>query len=494
MAHMDGGILVIHDTAHGLTQLEAFEVEGCGYQAFLWEAKARSILVVAVYLKTNESIQGATNAQNLARILALLDASTRQFILVGDWNNHPEQFQGTVLSSKFHWQILAPDATLLNGNTVDYAIIQQTLAACTSMTTEWAVPWRPHCLLTYALQLGDDFRLYHQLRSFPPLPNVPDIGFRAWSTYVSQVEQLQLYESSPNTGAQSLADWASITEQYLLQQHPWAPQGRASNLITQHLPLVAAKAGGIWKKGKAAFWEQIQARLNLIQNQPAKAPGAILGLNKALQRVQHHWLGDQTWGQFLDTHNHWVQYRDERTFELLQETVQHQLEAAQQQSRDETSLQYAEWIKQGEAKGLKGLFRSLKASEMSWQRPYRTIPMADRMRHRMNDWHQLWKPTSDNQPMTRLPLQDQAKRQASELPALTFEQLGKTLKHLPDKACGPDAITTQLLRTAPKQAIQPLLGILQTMEAKAELPTQLTMSLVVMLAKNEKVERPITRL
>ena len=58
---------------------------------------------------------------------------------------------------------------------------------------------------------------------------------------------------------------------------------------------------------------------------------------------------------------------------------------------------------------------------------------------------------------------------------------------------GPDAITTQLLRTAPKQALQPLLvGILQATEAKAELPTQLTMSLVVMLAKNEKVERPIT--
>ena len=116
--------------------------------------------------------------------------------------------------------------------------------------------------------------------------------------------------------------------------------------------------------------------------------------------------------------------------------------------------------------------------------------MADRMRHRMHDWHKLWKPTSDNQPMTRLPLQDQAKRQAGELPALTFEQLGKTLKHLPDKACGPDAITTQLLRTAPKQAIQPLLGILQTMEAKAELPTQLTMSLVVMLAKTREWKGP----
>ena len=90
---------------------------------------------------------------------------------------------------------------MLNGNTVDYAIIEEKLAACTSMTTEWAIPWRPHCLVTYALELEDDFRKYHQLRTFPPLPNILDIGFRAWSTYVTQVEDLVLYESPPNEGA-----------------------------------------------------------------------------------------------------------------------------------------------------------------------------------------------------------------------------------------------------------------------------------------------------
>ena len=94
-----GGILIVHDTAHGLTQLESYDIAGCGYQAFLWEAKARSIMVVAVYFKTNETIQGTTNSQILARILALLQATNRQFILVGDWNNHPEHFQSTVLSS-----------------------------------------------------------------------------------------------------------------------------------------------------------------------------------------------------------------------------------------------------------------------------------------------------------------------------------------------------------------------------------------------------------
>lgn len=78
----------------------------------------------------------------------------------------------------------------------------------------------------------------------------------------------------------------------------------------------------------------------------------------------------------------------------MQHTIQHQLTQALEQSRTEGQLQYAAWIRQGEAKGLRGLFRNLKASELAWQRPYRNVPMADRMRHRLHDWHQLWRTTS----------------------------------------------------------------------------------------------------
>ena len=180
-----GGILVLHANHHGVTQLENYHIEGCGFQAFLWEAKARSILVVAVYFKTNETIQGPTNSQLLGRLLALVEASNRQYILLGDWNGHPNQFQGT---------------------------------------------------------------------------------------------------------------------------------------------------------------------------------------------------------RFLDTAQHWDKRRDPRTMELMQHTSHHQLTQAQEQSRTETQLRYAAWIRQGEAKGLRGLFSNLKASELSWQRPYRHIPVADRMRHRLHDW------------------------------------------------------------------------------------------------------------
>ena len=146
------------------------------------------------------------------------------------------------------------------------------------MTADWAVHIASSPMPWNWMPTSD---IHEQLRSFPPLPNIPDIGFRAWSTYVSQVDDIQLYEAAPNGAARGLADWVSITEQYLLQQHPWAPQGRAYNLAAQ--PLVPAKAGAMWKKGKPAYWEQLQARLNIIQHQPqpwfgqstAKCPAAL---------------------------------------------------------------------------------------------------------------------------------------------------------------------------------------------------------------------------
>lgn len=112
---------------------------------------------------------------------------------------------------------------------------------------------------------------------------------------------------------------------------------------------------------------------------------------------------------------HWQQHKDPRTLELMTHTIQHQLEAAQAQSRDETHLQYTKWIQQGEAKGLKGLFRPLKASELSWQRPCRDIPVADRMRHRLHTWQELWRPTEDNQVMNRPSIQSEAKAQIKKL-------------------------------------------------------------------------------
>ena len=147
---------------------------------------------------------------------------------------------------------------------------------------------------------------------------------------------------------------------------------------------------------------------------------------------------------------------------------------------------------EGYQKGLKGLFRSLKSSELAWERPYRMTPMPQRMDQRLADWGGLWKIRQDNTPSPRPSLQQAAQQQASTLAPLTQGMLQRVLKALPDRASGPDAVSTQMLKSIPPLALTPLLQLLQTMENTAELPTQLQMHLVVMLPKNQKLARPVT--
>ena len=118
--------------------------------------------------------------------------------------------------------------------------------------------------------------------------------------------------------------------------------------------------------------------------------------------------------------------------------------------------------------------------------------MPQRMDHRLRDWGALWNIRQDNDPHPRPSLQQEAMAQAQQLEPLTAGQLHRVLKALPDKASGPDAVSTQLLRSIPPSALGPLLQLYQQMESSAELPTQQQMHLVVMLPKNTKMERPIT--
>lgn len=143
-----GGILVLADPSCGLTPLEAHTTQGCGFQAFLWQATERTILVAGLYLRTNESLHSDTNASIVARLLSLLQATTHPFVIIGDWQNQPSSISSTVLPAKFNFGILAPDHSVLSGNVIDFSILHNSLAGSTSLTTDWAIPWRPRALLT----------------------------------------------------------------------------------------------------------------------------------------------------------------------------------------------------------------------------------------------------------------------------------------------------------------------------------------------------------
>ena len=488
-----GGIMVIADPACGLTPFQSYTNKGCGYQSFLWQATETTILVVGLYLRTGETFQSDINSDILAPLLSLLTQTTHPYVLIGDWQNPPSALASTVLSSKFHFGILAPDHSVLSGNTIDYAVLHNSLAGTTSLQAHWAVPWRPHALLQLTFDIEAATMEYRQMPYFPPMPKVPDIDFRPWTTYQSQANSLDLYGIPPNEAAQAWADWLSKTEQYLLQENPWAAQGRGHHLQAVTKPLMLQPKGHTWRKGRPAFWDQIKAVFHLaLQTPPDFHSGPIRGFHQRLLKVPQQWIGAPTWSQFLDTRHHWIRYRDPHAADLILQTMTHQLQEAQQHAQEESTLQYRQWLQEGHQKGLRGLFRSLKSSELAWERPYRMTPMPQRMNQRLADWGGLWKIRQDNDPAPRPDLKLQAQRQAQTLAPITPGQLQRALKAMPERASGPDAVSVQMLKATPPLALTPLLQLLHQMERMAELPTQLQMHLVVMLPKNQKLERPIT--
>ena len=185
-------MLVLADPASGLTPFEAYTKSGCGYQSFLWQATETTILVIGIYLRTGETFQSEVNSDILANLLALLTNTTHPYVIIGDWQNQPHTLASTVLPAKFKFGILAPDHSVLSGNTIDYAILHNTLAGTTSITPEWAVAWRPHALLKLQFDIEAATKLYRQMPYYPPLPKVPDIDFRPWTTYQTQAHVVEL--------------------------------------------------------------------------------------------------------------------------------------------------------------------------------------------------------------------------------------------------------------------------------------------------------------
>ena len=336
-----GGILVLADPSCGLTPLESYTNQGCGFQ---WQATDCAILVAGTYMKTGETLQSDTNATILARLLALVQATNHPFVLLGDWQNSPATITSTVLPSKFHFEVISPDCSLLSGNVIDYALIHTNLASATSLTTEWAIPWRPHALLTYHFNIEEAAKEYRQIQYFPPLPATSDIDFRPWTTYKSTAYELDLYGNPANDTAQKWAD-------YLLQEHPWAAQGRGSSLRACHKPLAPCNTVTTWKRGRPAFWEQLKGRFQLALKQPPQQlRGPTKGFTQAIADVPKRWVGTPTWGQFLDTchhwhkYSHWHKYRDGHAADLVRHTIDHQLQQAHQAANDENQLQYKAWL------------------------------------------------------------------------------------------------------------------------------------------------------
>ena len=141
--------------------------------------------------------------------------------------------------------------------------------------------------------------------------------------------------------------------------------------------------------------------------------------------------------------------------------------------------------------GLRGLFRNLRQRDIPRQRPFQDLPALERLRAREDHWGEIWW-ISEGPCHIRgyQALKAAAVHHAIGMPPIDSSVLQKVLRKLPNKAAGPDGISYDFLRRLPYPAVNKLAQLLTEMESTATLPTQLTLTNIVMIPKNNKVERP----
>ncbi|CAE7669085.1 unnamed protein product, partial [Symbiodinium microadriaticum] len=88
-------------------------------------------------------------------------------------------------------------------------------------------------------------------------------------------------------------------------------------------------------------------------------------------------------------------------------------------------------------------------------------------------------------------LKERATQQAMALPALGGVEFEKLIRSMPSKAAGLDGWSVDLLKSLDAGEVASLASLWREIEVTGELPTQMTFTAFIMLAKTETIERPI---
>ena len=115
-----------------------------------------------------------------------------------------------------------------------------------------------------------------------------------------------------------------------------------------------------------------------------------------------------------------------------------------------------------------------------------------RIEAREQQWGAIWIPVEGPLPIRGIQeLRREAQNQALQLKAIDSNLLQKIRRKLPNKTAGPDGISYDFLRHLPYPAVGKLARLLTKMEHSAVFPLQMRHTNIVMIPKNERIERPI---
>ena len=484
-----GGFLTLFATRHLIHHVHTYTKQGNGWTALVMQREGLEIYLIQLYLRTGEPLQSPLNADLLGQLLQFLDHLQAPFIIGGDWQTAPEDLAATTIPSKFRAQILAtPGPTTLQGSQLDFILASTSIASALRLEADWEVPWKPHCALALHFDCAQAAVAVQQLQRFPPITRNYHPK-HLWTSFTEEDGPFHILGQTITGLGSDLARWATQTEKYLTQHLTRPVTGRGSQIQLRLAPLASSTKPRVWKKGSAAFWEKLGIKINLAQH--GRYPGLLQDLKDMATRISQHASQDLDCHSFEERLLQWIFGGDPDPSDLLQR-VQHELQLAQEQLLSATNHEFREWLEKAHDKGLRGLFRSLRQKDHAWQRPFQDLPSTSRIHAREQQWGDIWIPRTEPLPIRGLPdLKRAAQAHAQQTKAIDSSLLQKLMRRLPNKAAGPDGISYDFLRHLPYPAVEKLASLLTEMEQEAELPLQLRHTNIVMIPKNERIERPI---
>ena len=487
-----GGMVMVHPPNNQLFYLGSHMFEGCGWMAMQWDLIGHSVVLIGIYAKCGEDLQGVTNRQIWASITAFVRHLQLPYILMGDMNISPEEMAASNLLAHMEGAILATGKeTTLHGAELDCSIVSKRIAAITQVHGDWEVPCRPHCQLVIKYFQTTLEKEHPQLMKYPAIPKLVAPSWK-WDQCKFPVRNIDFMGKEIGQQELCYAEWAQQAEEYVLQHMEQPQKGRGRIVNIQNKPLVDPIKPWTWKRGAMAFWGQWVSILSSFQKSSYQDSSRRKRLEQ-LQWVMHkHWQGKEDISVFEQFFYSFMRsYDDDEYFLLYQHSLQQEKQAKDVVLNEETE-HYKEWLQQGYTKGLKSLYKVLKRDEAPYLRPFQSVSVEERQVLRLKQWKEIWN-CQDHE--LHLPMLEdicsKGRTRARKLPPLQAGHMQKLARRLPQKASGIDGISNDLLRNLPFEGFEALAQMLMTYEQEGVIPQQWQANLVVLIPKSEQIERPI---
>ena len=129
---------------------------GLDWSAITIRARGMDVLLVALYLTSGDA-KSRENYTKFEQVTRLVKAVGSPFIIIGDFNQTPDQLIEWGVLTPMAGHVLAPRAALTctsgTGRLIDYVVCSKSLLPVLHLQTEENVPWKPHVGLRLRLNM-----------------------------------------------------------------------------------------------------------------------------------------------------------------------------------------------------------------------------------------------------------------------------------------------------------------------------------------------------